>query len=317
MENGSRLLFQKKDGWSWKQITWPDLATEVESIACFLLNSGFSAGSAVIVLSANTLSCLFFELAALRLGGTSLPASNLKEAKEILKDLAGNCFLLCSRVDHAQELINDPMLGEKVEKAFLSVNKRISVEEKIVSYSNVVKFGFLKRKKLKDKMGELGSLVKADSPAVIFNAGNDSLKNKSFSHSDILDVLHLSEQALGEFSIEDQTFSYLPCSGSFSKFVNLLNLQTAVRGAIAENTEDFFTDILEIMPVILFLSKKNIEGVVNRIRGKNGLENNIANKLGGRARLILTDALPSERTMDCLLAQKISIVELKSLSVVL
>lgn len=315
-ENGSRLVFQKKDGWSWKQITWPDLVTEVESIACFLLNSGFSPGSRIIVLSPNTLACLFFELAAFTLGGTSLPVRNMKEARKILENSAENCFLLSASADDARELVNDPTLGEKIEKSFLNVDERIPVEEKTVNYSNVVKFGFLGRKKLRDKISAIGASVKEDSAAVIFNAGADPAESKSFSHGDILDLLRLSEQSLGAISIEDQTFSHLPRGGSFSKFANLLNLQTAARGAIAEDTEDFFVDVPEIMPVMLFLAGAEIENVVNRLCGENGSAGNLRSGLGGRTRLILTDTLPPERTQDRLSAQNISIVKLESLSVV-
>ena len=315
-ENGSRLLFQKKDGWSWKQITWPDLATEVESIACFLLNSGFSTGSRIIVLSPNTLACLFFELAVFTLGGISMPARNMKEAKAILENSSGNCFFLSAKADEARKLTDDPALGERVEKAFLSVNEKIPLEEKAVSYSNVVKFGFLSRKKLKDEIDALGSSVNEDSAAVIFNAGAGPAENRSFSHGAILDLLRLSERELGAVSIEDQTFSYLPGGGSFSKFANLLNLQTSARGAIAEDTEDFFADVPEIMPVMLFLAGAEIESVVNRLEGGNGSGENLRTALGGRTRLLLTDAPPPEKTRDILLSQNISVVELGSLSVV-
>lgn len=315
-ENGSRLLFQKKDGWSWKQITWPDLVTEVESIACFLLNSGFSTGSRIVTLSPNTLQCLFFELAVFTLGGTCLPAKGIKEAREILANSSGNCFVLCAGADEAKELLETPALGEKIEKVFLSVNERVSVEGKTVSYSNAVKFGFLARKKLKDEIEAVGSLVKEDSPAVIFATGGDATESRSFSQGEMLDLLLLSEEELGEVSVEDQTFSYLPGSGSFSKFANLLTLQTAARGAVAEDTEDFFADVREIMPVMLFLPSIWIENIVNRLRDGNGPAENLRSGLGGRVRLLLTDALPSEETRDLLLSQNISVARLRSLSVV-
>ena len=315
-ENGSRLLFQKKDGWSWKQVTWPDLVTEVESIACFLLNSGFETGSRIVVLSPNTLACLFFELAVFALGGICLPARNIKEAGNILANSPGNCFFLCASADEARGLAGTPALGEKIEKVFLSVNEKIPVEEKTVSYSNVVKFGFLARKKLKDEISAIGSSVKEDSPAVIFDAGTDAAGGRSFSHGEILDLLRLSEQELGEVSVEDQTFSYLPGCGSFSKFANLLNLQTSARGAIAEGTEDFFADVPEIMPVMLFLPGAEIETVVDGLRGENGSAGGLRSGLGGRIRLLLTDVLPPERTRELLLAQNISVVRLGSLSVV-
>ena len=315
-ENGSRLLFQKKDGWSWKQITWPDLVTEVESIACFLLNSGFSTGSRIVTLSPNTLPCLFFELAVLTLGGICLPARGVKEAAEVLANSSGNCFVLCSGAGEARKLLETPVLGEKIEKAFLSVNEKAPVEGKMVSYSNAVKFGFLARKKLKDEIDAVGSSVKENAAAVIFGAGGGATESRSFSQGEMLDLLRLSEEELGEVSVEDQTFSYLPGSGSFSRFANLLTLQTATRGAVAENTEDFFADVREIMPVMLFLPGIWIENIVNRLRDGNGPVENLRSGLGGRVRLLLTDTLPSEETRDLLLSQNISVARLGSLSVI-
>ena len=70
-ENKSRLIFQKRDGWSWKQITWLDFNTEVKSIASFLLDFGFKKGDNVLIISPNTLECLFSESAIILLGGCS------------------------------------------------------------------------------------------------------------------------------------------------------------------------------------------------------------------------------------------------------
>ncbi len=315
-ENGSRLLFQKKDGWSWKQITWPDLVTEVESIACFLLNSEFKTGSRIIVLSPNTLSCLFFELAVFTLGGICLPARSMKEAAEIISNSSGNCFLLCAGAGDARKLLETPMPGEKIKKVFLSVSEKIPVEEKTVSYSNVAKFGFLARKKLKDEISAIGSSVKQDSAAVIFNAGTSGAKSKSFSQGNMLDMLRLCEQELGEISVEDQTFSYLPGCGSFSKFANMINLQTAARGVIAKGAEDFFVDAPEVMPVMLFLPGAEIENVVKSLESGSNPAGNLRTSLGGRTRLVITDSLPDEKTMDILLSQNISVVRSGSLSVV-
>ena len=70
------------------------------------------------------------------------------------------------------------------------------------------------------------------------------------------------------------------------------------------------------MPVMLFLPGAEIENVVNGLQGENGSARNLRSDLGGRIRLLLTDALPPERTRDLLAAQDISVVKLSSLSVV-
>lgn len=310
-ENGSRLVFQKKDGWSWKQVTWPDMLTEVESIACFLLNSGFAPGSRVVVSSPNTLECLFFELAVLMTGGTCVPAAGIGKAKEVLENSEESCFLLSGDPDGARSLATDHSLGGKIEKAFLTVDAKIPVEEETASYSSAVKFGFLARKKLKDEIASKGSSVKETAPAVIF--GEADGEAKVFSQADVLDVLRVSRETLGPVSEEEQVFSYLPLCGSFSKFANMLTLQTAARGAVASCPEDFFSDVLEIMPTTLVLESGGLENVVEKLAGSG---KSLKKALGGRARLVLTDSAPGEKTAKLLLAEGISALELKTLSAV-
>lgn len=312
-ENGSRLLFQKKDGWSWKQVTWPDLLDEVESIACFLLNSGFAPGREVVVFCPNTLKCLFFELAVFMIGGISLPAASTEEAKKILENSRESRFLL--RADAGRELDSDLSLERKVERIFAISDEKIPVEGKTVSYENAVKFGFLSRKKMKDELSAVGSSVKEESSAVVFGAGNGSGKTARFSQKEILDVLSRSEESMGDVAAEDQTFSYLPFCDSFSKFANMLSLQTGTRGAAAASMEDFLSDVLEIMPTTIFLRKDEIENAARRIGSANGSSASLKSGLGGRVTTILTDSAPDDETSGALAGEGISTVELESLCV--
>ncbi len=311
-ENGSRLLFQKKDGWSWKQITWPDFKTEVESIASFLLNSGFSSKSKIIVFSPNTLPCLSFEIAALTVGGVCLPVRNIKDAKKILVNSTERCFLFSSQPQFAHDLSNDLDVREKIEKAFLSTNQKTLIQDKVINYANVLKFGFLMRKKLRDKLTAIGGSVKQDATAVIFNAGRSCADTISLSHAEILDLLSISHKVLGNVSTEDQTFSFLPSSNSFSMFANMLNLQIANRGAIANCRNDFFRDGQEIMPIFVFLSAEETEAVVDALYGKK--LGSLKNNLGGRTRYIVTDSELQDKTKQILTKEKISVIELKDLS---
>ena len=292
-------------------MTWPDMMTEVESIACFLLNSGFSGGTRVVVLSANTLECLFFELAVLMTGGTCVPVASAGEAKRALEDSGGGCFFLSDDPDCARALASDPSLEGKIEKAFLTVNARIPLEEETASYSSAVKFGFLARKQLKDEIESMGSSVGETTPAVIFGAGNG--KADILSQADVLDVLRVSQETLGPVSAEEQMFSYLPLCGSFSKFANMLVLQTATRGAVAARPEDFFSDVLEIMPATLLLERAGLEDAVEKLDGEG---KSLKKALGGRAKLVLTDSAPGEKTAKRLLEEGISVVELKGLPAV-
>ncbi len=312
-ENGSRLLFQKKDGWSWKQITWPDFKTEVESIASFLLNSGFCSESRIIVFSPNTLACLSFELAVFTVGGVCLPVRNIKEARDILVDSTEKCFLLSSQEQFARDLTDAPDTGGKLEKAFLSTNQKTPIENKVINYATALKFGFLARKKLTDRLDAAGNSVRQDAAAVIFNAASNCEDTVSLSHAEILNLLDISRKALGDVSKEDQTFSFLPSGGSFSMFANMLNLQIANRGAIADGRDDFFRDAKEIMPVLVFLPAEEIETAAEtHYRKKPG---SLKNNLGGRVKRIVTDGKLRDRTEQMLKKNGISAIELGDLSV--
>ena len=53
-EHGTKLLYQRRDGWSWKQITWLDFDRKVKNIAAFLHDLGLSPGSPALTLRART-----------------------------------------------------------------------------------------------------------------------------------------------------------------------------------------------------------------------------------------------------------------------
>jgi long-subunit acyl-CoA synthetase (AMP-forming) len=72
-EHGTRLLFQRRDGWSWKQITWLDFDREVKNIASFLMDIGFKPGDNALIASSNNLDSIATEIAVYHLGGVVVP----------------------------------------------------------------------------------------------------------------------------------------------------------------------------------------------------------------------------------------------------
>ena len=92
-ENKSKLIFQKRDGWSWKQITWLDFETEVNSIACFLLDLGFKKEDKIIFYSTNTLESLFFELAVFLLGGITIPVKKYSDISTVVNSLEDDLYI--------------------------------------------------------------------------------------------------------------------------------------------------------------------------------------------------------------------------------
>ena len=290
-ENKSKLIFQKRDGWSWKQITWLDFETEVKSIACFLLDLEFKKEDKVIFYSCNTLESLFFELAVFLLGGISIPVNKFSDIKEVVNTSEDSFYIFSDKVEIIDHILKDDSINNKITKGFIVTEDKIDIEEKFLNYMNVIKFGFLKRKKLKDTLDEHSNNVSQEATATIFYkfSENGEPKAQKFSQEKIINLLKVIQKKLKFVTEETQTFSYLPQSDSFSRFANILNIQLGNRGAIAANLKDFYDDVREVMPSIIFLTKNQLDKIVKEFKYSG---ESIANHLGGKSKYIFTDTMP-------------------------
>ena len=315
-DNKSKLLFQKRDGWSWKQITWLDFNTEVKSIAAFLLDFGFRKEDKVLIISPNTLKCLFVESAIFLLGGCSVPISfNIGTEKiNTILDKEKVRFIFISNEGVLNSLKEKLDSNESVEKIFIFSDYRSGIKDDIINYRSVVKFGFLKAKKLKDELTEFFKSVSSNTPAVSFYSfHSERLQNKILTQRLFLELLHLTYKKLRFITPEDQSFSYITSSGSFSELVNFLPVFIGNRGAIAENKKDFFTDVLEVMPTIMFLSQEGMEQSVKYLNKKNGLKS-LKKSFGGRLKYVFTDREPEYSVKSRFISDSISVIDLPELA---
>ena len=317
-ENKSKLIFQKRDGWSWKQITWLDFNTEVKSIASFFLDFGFKKGDKVLIISSNTLECLFAESAILLLGGCSIPIpfnTATEKIEEILnKEKVRFIFLNNEGVlTNLNEILKT---NKNIEKIFIFSDYKSEIEDKIINYKTLVKFGFLKSKKLKDELKEFSESVNSDIPAINFyNFDGDQPESKILTQELFLELLHLTYKKLRFITPEDQSYSYLTSSGSFSKLVNFLPVFIGNRGAIAENKNDFISDVLEVMPSVMFLSREGMERSVKYLNEKNG-SGSLKKSFGGRLKYVFTDKEPEYSVKSRFISDGISVVDLPELATI-
>ncbi|MGI9533812.1 MAG: AMP-binding protein [Thermodesulfobacteriota bacterium] len=317
-DNKSKLLFQKRDGWSWKQITWLDFNAEVKSIASFLLDLGFKNGEQVLMISSNTLECLFAESAIFLLGGCSIPVPFNTEAEKIeeilIKEKVRFIFLSNEGVlNNLNDVLNS---NKNIEKIFIFSDFKSNIEDKIINYKTVVKFGFLKAKKLKDELKDFSESVNSDIPAINFyNFDGDKTENKILTQEIFLELLHLTYKKLRFITPEDQSYTYLTSSGSFSKLVNFLPFFIGNRGAIAENKNDFITDVLEVMPSVMFLSREGMKRSVNYLNEKNG-SGSLKKSFGGRLKYVFTDIEPEYSVKSRFISDGISVVDLPELATI-
>jgi len=315
-ENKSRLIFQKKDGWSWKQITWLDFDSEVRSIASYLLDLGFSCGDRVLIISPNGLDCIFTECAVLLLGGICIPLSENEKEENIEYILSNNNikYVFLSDETLLSELSDFFEKFEDIEKIFTFSDSRFSPESKVISFKNVIKFGYLKRKKLNDTINEQAESINPESPAIELYCFREGTESKIITQEMFIKLMELVNKKLRFISKEDQFYSLLSNSNSFSRLVSFLPVYTGSRGAMAAYPKDFLKDVKEIMPTIIFLSHDTLEKLAGDSSVNNNGSSSLKKNLGGRVKYIFTDVTPAFSAKSSFFTSGISIIELNELA---
>ena len=296
-DHGTRLLFQRRDGWSWKQITWLDFDREVKNIASFLMDLGFGKGDRALVVSANTLEAISTEIAVYHLGGTVVSLSrdaDVSIIKRLAKELQAK-FIFIENPDllegAASVLEESPSI---LRASFFNDVK--TKNEKILNFRSILKFGLMKKKKLQDELKELSEGLEPQIPAAIFIKQNeDAYEKYEYTQGDILSAL---ERICGDIlgiGDEDQSFSYIPSASPYSRIINYLTLYNITRAATAESRDDYYQDMPEVMPTIIYETAEGLEGIYTKSVSKlDGLspEKKLKRDLGGRVKHIFTDKIP-------------------------
>lgn len=302
----SRLLVQRRDGWSWKQITWLDFESEIKNMASFLLSLGFESGDNAIVISSNNNECFVSELVIYSLGGTVIPFSNYDSSSIYSKSVSKlkPKFVFVENQNFLTELKSNSDIYNKSEKIFIFDDSKVGDDDKVVPYMAAIKFGQIKKKELSDKLKDVIQSISPDKIALRIYSGNtNSITETVFDHKTIIEMLSRACERLKFISSEDQSFSYLLASELYEKIIHLLAICLGIRLVIAEDKECFYEDILEAKPTILFETKSGIEQICNNLNG-TGLKH----MLGGRVRYLITDEEPAVDISNRLKRENINVI---------
>ncbi len=318
-EHGAKLLFQRRDGWSWKQITWLDFDGQVKNIAAYLMDLGLARGDTVIIASANRLEAISTEIAVYHLGGIIVPLCGggsplpfrdrdmVEEIVEMANRLEAK-FVFVGRESlpalarphenrgwdasglFIRSLDNLPM----VEKVIFFHNERVK-NERITNFQTVLKYGMMRKRKILDELMEIPKNLNASLTALVFPMRNGI---KRASQGDVIKALDSICQAPLSITTEDQAFSYMPSISPFSTLINYLTLYKGSMACTTESRKDFYRDILEVKPSIIFETREGIERIYERVQlGLNGQspKKKLKKDVGGRAKYVFTDHPPSEQ----------------------
>ncbi len=315
-EHGTRLLFQRRDGWSWKQITWLDFDREVKNIASFLMDSGFNPGDRLLIASSNSLDAIATEIAVFHLGGAIVPISQNESLDKIIETANSlNAKIVCLENDALlEEIVNRADELSSAEKIIFYADVRIK-HDRILNFKLVQKSGLMKRKKLHDDLTNVSANVSADNVVAIFtNAEGDS---KEISQGAMIEILSDASKKYSQIGIEDQSFSYITSASPFSKFINYLTLFMGTRASVAESRNDFYNDILEVMPTIIFETSDGLEANYDKSTSSlNGTssEKKLRKDLGDRIKYIFTDSMPKKEVENLFLRAGVNLLEVPELN---
>jgi hypothetical protein len=187
-------------------------------------------------------------------------------------------------------------------------------DDRVLNFKAVLKFGLMKRKKLEDELAGIYKNISPEHPAALFlRPGTDNARTVEVSEGDLMESLRNVSHRCPRLDAEDQSFSYMREASPFAKFVNYLTLYQGGRAAVAEGRKDFYQDIVEVMPTVLFETKAGLEEICGKsLRGLNGRQpgKKLMADLGNRVKLILTDSIPGGETGMLLRSTGASLVEI-------
>lgn len=304
----SRLLLQRRDGWSWKQITWLDFDSEVKNVASFLLSLGFKPGDSALVVSSNSNECLISELAVYSLGGRVIPFSDYNTFTEYGQVVcsAKPRYLFAENEQYISQIKSNQKLMSHIDKVFVLNDSKLGENENVVPYKAALKFGGIKKKELADKIKKITEQIKPEQKALTFYLKTTGdIQEYALDHKKIIELLSAAYGRLKFMSSEDQSFSYLISSNVYEKLINMLAICLGIRIIIAEDRQCFFEDILEAKPTILFETKSGIEDICNQFN-----DSNLKNMLGGRVRYLITDEMPDTTYSNRLKSFNISVISI-------
>ncbi len=310
----SKLLFQRRDGWSWKQITWLDFERDVKSVASFLIDLGFRPGDASLVVSSNRIESISTEIAVWSIGGVTIPLPE-DETLENIVEIANQFkvkFIFAgkeSTLDEIQEIYRELRCLERIV-CFADVNGTVKID-KIIPFRAVLKLGSIKRRQLEDELSKISRNVSPDCLATIFNSfsSNGNQNSDEVTQGGLIQLLRSTSDKLSFIGEEDQSFSYLHSASPFDKLINHIGIFNGTQIVIAETQEDFYVDILEVMPTVLFETRIGLESICSRI-----LSEKLKSDLGSRIKYVVTDSSPGEGIKSLFLKSGVSLIEVPELN---
>lgn len=296
-ENGSKMIFQVKDGWSWKQITWLDFDKDVRSVAAFLLGLGLSPGDRVLIFYPNVKESLWSEMAIGLIGGVSVSISVNEpdgHVEQVVADLSPR-FVFTPGGSNLARMKEIASRSSSIERVIAYTDAAVGEDKLVIPYAAMVKFGAMKLRSLVDEIDRISrSIHPSTKLGILTNSnGNGVTLKKKFTHKELVATVMSASDKLSHIGEENQVFSHLPEATPFTRLVNYVAINLGLRIAQAGSTDEFYDDLLEVSPTVLFKTSRGVGDLFRRFQNGYTLQpngKNLKKALGGRVKYLVTDS---------------------------
>lgn len=319
-KNGSRMFFQNKEGWSWKQVTWLDFKKELKSVASFLHTLGFAKGDRAVISYPHTYKAQLAECATYLLGGICVPVSAGSSAEEIgaAAQQSAAKLVFCHTGDIAEALNNSSDNpsgnGSVIDKIVTYENVPIGKDSSVLPFSALLAFGSMKAKSLDENVLEFAANLKPEGDALMLSSLNGRIASpRMIRNAQIAESIERAASMLAYIGDNDHVFSYLPEASGFSGLISYTAMNLGIRASLAESEMGFLENVVELKPTVVFYSGSAIEKLYAALTNGSYAEG-IKKALGGRVKTLVSDQAPSGEIVRGFEAAGIRTVVIEALS---
>ena len=248
-------LMHKQEG-EYKSISYSDCGEIVTDYASGLAQFGIEKGDTVAILSENRPEWAFSDLAALSLGGITVPVYGTlspKQVEYILNDAQCKCIIV-SKPEHLtliEIIFNNLKCLKKIITLFPEHNNFLKITQ---YYREIIDSG--KKNRIKDhkeiEQKRVGALYN-DVATIIYTSGTTGVpKGVMLTHGNILSNIDGVLKCRLGIDKTDIFLSFLPLSHSFERLAGYyLPLAAGCAIAYAENMQTVRENMPEVQPTII------------------------------------------------------------------
>ena len=258
-------ILRAKSGSVYVSMSVDEFRRNIQDLAFGLMESGFSRGDRLVIVSPSRPEWLLADFAALSLGGVTVPVYPTLSAEQIryiIQDCGGK-IVLCADRDILEKIQTDGDPASSPLRIFLFDTK---TEEKSMSIQSLMEKG---RASEKNSDGAFLHLLESVSPSdlatIIYTSGTTGIpKGVMLSHNNLVSNVRVLAE-IQDLRQGDAILSFLPLSHVLERTATYAFLFVGSSINFAESVETLGENMIEVRPHIMVSVPRVFEKIYARV----------------------------------------------------